>query len=139
VAVLGVDFDPEAVARCKSLGVPTHYGDAEDPEFPAGLPLGRARWVVSTTPAREVNLALLHALRHHGYAGRVALTAHFLQDRDVLERSGADLVLLPYADAADQAVDLLTEPGVRSERAAADRGDAPSAVDPNAEIDASRA
>jgi hypothetical protein len=111
VAVLGVDFDPEAVARCRNLGVPTHYGDAEDPEFPAGLPLSRARWVVSTTPVREVNMALLHALRHHGYTGKVALTAHSVIDRDLLDRSGADLVLLPYADAADQAVDLLTEPG----------------------------
>lgn len=111
VAVLGVDFDPEAVARSRSLGIPTHYGDAEDPEFPAGLPLDRARWVVSTTPVREVNLALLHALRHHRYAGKVALTAHSVIDRDLLDQSGADLVLVPYADAADQAVDLLTESG----------------------------
>jgi hypothetical protein len=111
VAVLGVDFDPEAVARSRSLGIPTHYGDAEDPEFPAGLPLGRARWVVSTTPVREVNLALLHALRHHRYPGKVALTAHSVIDRDLLDQSGADLVLVPYADAADQAVDLLTESG----------------------------
>lgn len=108
VTVLGVDFDPEAVARSRSLGILTHYGDAEDPEFPAGLPLGRARWVVSTTPVREVNLALLHALRHHGYTGKVALTAHSVIDRDFLDRSGADLVLLPFADAADQAADLLT-------------------------------
>jgi Kef-type K+ transport system membrane component KefB len=116
VAVLGVDFDPEAVARCRRLGVPTHYGDAEDPEFPAGLPLGRARWVVSTTPVREVNMALLHALRHHGYTGKVALTAHSVIDRDLLDQSGVDLVLLPYADAADQAVDLLTESGPRAAR-----------------------
>jgi hypothetical protein len=130
VAVLGVDFDPEAVARCRSLGIPTHYGDAEDPEFPAGLPLAQARWVISTTPVRDVNTALLHALRHHRYPGKVALTAHSVIDRDLLEQSGADLVLLPYADAADQAVDLLTEPGARSQRTAAD-GDG--------EIDPSRA
>jgi Kef-type K+ transport system membrane component KefB len=139
VGVLGVDFDPEAVARCRSLGVPTHYGDAEDPEFPAGLPLSRARWVLSTSPAREVNLALLHALRHHGYTGKVAVTTHSALDREVLEQNGADLVLLPYADAADQAVDLLTEPGARRARPASDRADAPPAVGPDAEIDPSRA
>lgn len=109
-AVLGVDFDPEAVARSRASGIPTHYGDAEDPEFPSSLPLDRVRWVVNTTPEREVNLALLHALRHHGYAGNVALTAHSETDRDFLARSGADLVLLPFADAADQATDLLIEP-----------------------------
>ncbi|MFZ5875620.1 MAG: cation:proton antiporter [Nitrospirota bacterium] len=129
-AVLGVDFDPEAVARCRSLGVPTHYGDAEDPEFPAGLPLARTRWVVSTTPARDVNMELLQSLRHHRYAGKVALTAHSVIDKDLLERSGADLVLLPYADAADQAVDLLTEPGASAQRPATER---------DAEIDASPA
>jgi Kef-type K+ transport system membrane component KefB len=138
-AVLGVDFDPEAVARCRSLGVPTHYGDAEDPEFPAHLPLARARWVVSTTPVREVNMALLHALRHHRFPGKVALTAHSAIDRDLLDQSGADLVLLPYADAADQAVDLLTEPGARPEHLATDRDDGPPAIDPDAEIGASRA
>jgi Trk K+ transport system NAD-binding subunit len=139
VAVLGVDFDPEAVARSRSLGVPTHYGDAEDPEFPAGLPLARARWVISTTPVRDVNTALLHALRHHHYPGKVALTAHSAIDRDLLEQSGADLVLVPYADAADQAVDLVTEPGVRAERPAAGSDDRPPTVDPDAELGASRA
>jgi hypothetical protein len=69
----------------------------------------------------------------------VAVTAHFAPDRDALERSGADLVLLPYADAADQAVDLLIEPGVRPERPPADRDEGPPAIDPDAEIDASRA
>ncbi len=108
VEVLGVDFDPEAVARSRGSGIPTHYGDAEDPEFPSSIPLSRARWVVSTTPVRDVNLALLKALRHHGYTGKVALTAHSVVDRDFLIRTGADLVLLPFADAADQAADLLT-------------------------------
>ncbi|MFZ5863821.1 MAG: cation:proton antiporter [Nitrospirota bacterium] len=139
VMVLGVDFDPEAVARCRSVGVPTHYGDAEDPEFPAGLPLARARWVISTTPVREVNLALLHALRHHRYPGKVALTAHSAIDRDILDQSGADLVLVPYADAADQAVDLLTDPGVNPDRSAADHDDGSPPVHPDAEVDTGRA
>jgi Trk K+ transport system NAD-binding subunit len=95
--------------------------------------------VVSTTPVREVNMALLHALRHHRYAGKVALTAHTVADRDLLDQSGADLVLVPYADAADQAVDLLTEPGARPEHLATDREDGPSATDPGAELGASRA
>jgi Trk K+ transport system NAD-binding subunit len=86
--------------------------------------------VVSTTPARDVNTALLDALRHHRYPGKVAVTAHSVIDKDALERTGAHLVLLPYADAADQAVDLLTEPGASAQRPAPER---------DAEIDASPA
>ncbi|MBS3956863.1 MAG: cation:proton antiporter [Clostridiales bacterium] len=106
--VLGVDFDPAAIREARSRGVPTQYGDADDPELTGTLPLGQARWIVSTTPVMDVNLSLLHALRVHGYQGKVALTAHSDAEAEKLKASGADLVLLPFVDAADQAVDLLT-------------------------------
>ena len=110
LSVLGVDFDPEAVRAWHQQNLPAHYGDAEDPEFPATLPLEQARWVVCAIPQREVNLALLHALRHHGYAGQVALTAHTMRDAERLRAAGADAVLLPFADAAERAVELLARP-----------------------------
>jgi Kef-type K+ transport system membrane component KefB len=102
--LLGVDFDPQAVADWRSRGWPARYGDAEDPEFPASLPLGRAKWVVSTMPERDVNLALLHALRDQGYKGKVALAAHTTPDAELLREAGADRVLLPFSDAAERAV-----------------------------------
>lgn len=105
--VLGVDFDPEAVRVWHRDHLPARYGDAEDPEFPATLPLEHAQWVVCAIPQRHVNLALLNALRHHGYAGQVALTAHTTQDAERLRAAGADVVLLPFADAAERAVELL--------------------------------
>lgn len=43
--VLGVDFDPQAVSDWRKKGHPAQYGDAEDPEFHATLPLHQARWV----------------------------------------------------------------------------------------------
>ncbi len=107
-AVLGVDFDPEVVADCHAQGWPTHYGDAEDPELPASLPLSRARWIVSAIPGFQINLTLMQTLRARGYAGRLALTAHTIREADLLKRSGADVVLLPFADAAERAVELLT-------------------------------
>jgi Kef-type K+ transport system membrane component KefB len=105
--VLGVDFDPEVVRAHRQEGVWVRYGDAEDPELFATLPVGRARWVMSSIPQRAINLALLHALRHQGYRGRIAVTTHTPNTTKVLQAAGADLVLLPFADAADQAVDLL--------------------------------
>lgn len=105
--VLGVDFDPEAVRARRQEGVWVRYGDAEDSESFATLPLGRARWVMSSIPQHAINLALLHALRQHGYRGRIAVTTHTPVTTKVLQAAGADLVLLPFADAANEAVDLL--------------------------------
>lgn len=105
--VLGVDFDPEAVRTHRQEGVWVRYGNAEDPELLATLPLNRARWVMSSIPQRAINLALLHALRHHGYRGRIAVTTHTPNTTKVLQAAGADLVLLPFADAANEVVDLL--------------------------------
>jgi len=108
LVVLGVDFDPQVVARCQRLGFAVHYGDAEDPEFPAMLPMKGCRWVLSTIVVPDVNLTLLHALRHHGYTGLVAVTATTVEEQTALERAGAHLVLVPYADEAERAVEVVT-------------------------------
>ncbi len=105
--VLGVDFDPDLVRRQEGHGYAVRYGDAEGPEFIATLPLGEARWVLSSLREMPVNLALLHGLRDSGYKGHVAVTAHTASDAEKLKQAGADRVLIPYADAAAEAVDNL--------------------------------
>ena len=107
ISLLGVDFDPEAIERWREQELPVHYGDAEDPEFPAALPLGEAKWVVSSVPDRTVNLVLLDALNRQGYKGKTAVTARTPEDGDALEKAGADAVFRPYADAADRAAEVL--------------------------------
>lgn len=104
---LGVDFDPETVRLLQRDGHAIRYGDAEDPEFLGSLPLGRVKLVISTAHERQVNLALLQGLRHHGYRGRVAVTAHNRHDAELLRQAGADMVLQPFADAAKEGVDRL--------------------------------
>ncbi|MCF6354613.1 MAG: cation:proton antiporter [Candidatus Polarisedimenticolaceae bacterium] len=105
--VLGVDFDPNLIRQQEENGYEVRYGDAENPEFLASLPLGRARWVLSSLRETPVNLALLHGLRDHGYKGRVAVTAHAAAAAGQLKQAGADQVLMPYVDAATEAVDSL--------------------------------
>ncbi len=114
--VLGMDFDPEVVAHWQAQEWPAHYGDAEDPDLLASLPLSRVRWIVSTIPAHEANTTLMHVLRSHGYEGYVALTAHTLREADLLKQSGADMVLLPFADAAERAVELLVPTDLAEKR-----------------------
>ncbi|MFN3651901.1 MAG: cation:proton antiporter [Armatimonadota bacterium] len=108
VRLLGVDFDPEAVRAWDEREFPAQYGDAEDPEFAAHLPLSQARMVISTVPLLNTNLTLLRGLRGIGYEGLVVLTAHTPEDAEELKHGGADLVLLPFVDAAEQAVEMLS-------------------------------
>ena len=106
-AVLGVDFDPERVRFWQQRGLATLYGDLEDVELFPALPLADAQWVVSTIPDRDKSLVLLHVLEHNGYRGRTALTSDSMQHRKFLLDAGADVVLLPFRDAAAEAADIL--------------------------------
>lgn len=105
--VLSVDYNPDLARSGDVTGHPVLYGDAEDPEFIASLPLARTRWVVSTVRERHISQALIHTLRSLGYSGRTAVTAHGPAEVDRLEQAGADLVMVPFVDAAREAVNRL--------------------------------
>lgn len=113
IGVLGADFSPQAVRRWRELGLATHFGDATDPEFVAELPLTRVLWVVSTIPIHPTGLShedtratLIQLTRTSGFRGRIAVTSHHARDTEELFASGADIVLEPFQDAADRAVEL---------------------------------
>ena len=106
--VLAVDFDPRVVEAARADGHLALYGDAEDPELPAALPLKGVRWIVCTVRRPEVGLGILHALDHHGYSGHVALSAHRPEEADELRTRGAHHVLRPYEAAAADALAMLT-------------------------------
>ena len=107
VDVLAVDFDPVALSQWAEDGARVMYADVEDPQLPSILPLPTSGWIVSTIRHTDTNLALLHALRDHGFEGQVAVATHHDEDADRLQEAGADRVLVPYAFAADEAVELV--------------------------------
>jgi Kef-type K+ transport system membrane component KefB/Trk K+ transport system NAD-binding subunit len=106
--VIGVDFDPEALAHWRGEGVPVVYGDAGDPDLVDHLPLTGVNWIVSTAREIETSRVLLQHLRERDFGGRIAVTARTADEGDELRLAGADLLLRPYADAAEQAADALT-------------------------------
>ncbi|MFN4282879.1 MAG: cation:proton antiporter [Alphaproteobacteria bacterium] len=113
--VLGVDFNPLAVRRWRRLGLDAEFGDVSDPEFMAALPLAGAKWIGSTVPVHptgvshdDSRMTLFQIARAAGYDGRIAVTSHSESDSAEMLASGADIVLQPFQDAADRAVDLLT-------------------------------
>jgi Kef-type K+ transport system membrane component KefB len=112
--VLGIDFNPEVIRTWDEPDIQVIYGDATDPEFTGSLPLGSARWAVSAVPEHQTGvthedprIALIQALRFHGFAGKVAVASPRAIDVERLHEAGADLVFLPLQDAADQAVALM--------------------------------
>lgn len=106
--VIGVDFDPQVLARWRAEGVPVLYGDAGDPELFDHLPLGGVNWVVSTAADVETSRILLRHLQERGFRGKVAVACRTADEIDTLRLDGADLLLRPFSDAAEQAADALT-------------------------------
>ncbi len=109
VAAIGVDFDPEAVRALQARGLPVVFGDGEDPEFLASLPLAGARWAVSTLPQAESNRALLHALHEARFAGQVAAAVRDPAQTRLFEGAGVPLILNAFEDAADHAARRLAQ------------------------------
>ncbi len=114
IAALGVDFNPLAVRRWRELGLNAEFGDATDSEFIASLPIPEAEWIVSTVPIHptglsyeDVQTTLIQITRSAAYRGRIAVTSHSAKDTALLVRAGADIVLEPFQDAADRAVEIL--------------------------------
>jgi Kef-type K+ transport system membrane component KefB len=112
--VLGVDFSPEAARHARAQGYDVLFGDATDPEFLAHLPLRSAKWLVLAVPEHDTGVthddprrALLRTARDLGFEGRVAVAAHRVSSVDTLSRDGADLVLMPYRDAAVAAAGMI--------------------------------
>ncbi|WP_439546091.1 cation:proton antiporter [Sandarakinorhabdus sp.] len=114
IRVLGVDFNPGAVRRWRELGLEAEFGDVTDPEFINELPLAKAGWLVSTIPIHVTGLShedaratLIQLARTSGFQGQIAVTSHNSQETAAMLAIGADIVLEPFQDAADRAVDML--------------------------------
>jgi Kef-type K+ transport system membrane component KefB len=116
VRILAVDFNPGEVRKWRRSGVDAIYGDASDHEFLAWLPLGEAKWVIAALPQHDVGLthhdpreSLIEALRERRFSGRLAVAAQQASEAEALLARGADVVLMPFHDAADRAIERLLD------------------------------
>lgn len=107
--VIGVDFNPDLIRYHAYTGYEIRYGNAEDSEFLNSLPLKKVRWIVSSVRDRNINHTLLHGLLQQGYSGQTAFSSHSERDARSLKQAGADFVVIPYAEVAQEVVDRLLE------------------------------
>jgi Kef-type K+ transport system membrane component KefB len=114
--VLGVDFNPVAVQHARGAGFSAVFGDATDPDFLTQLPLSGVSWAVCAVPEHDTGVthddprrALLRSLKDLDFGGRIAVAANHRQSAQRLDDAGADLVLMPFRDAAVQAAQLVLD------------------------------
>ena len=101
INMIGIDFDPQQVRFWQQQGIAALYGDVEDPELPARLPLDTARYVISSLGDVQANIALIKYIKASGYKGIIAVTAHRPGDAVRLKETDASMILSPFVDAAE--------------------------------------
>jgi voltage-gated potassium channel Kch len=109
VRVLGVDFDPEVVARLRRQTLDACFGDAEDENFLESLPLAAAKWIVTSLPGTESTRSLLGAIAAAGAGACVSAVARDAQHQRSLHAAGLQHIINPFHDAADHAAQFIAE------------------------------
>lgn len=114
--ILAVDFNPEEIRRLRRGGFDAVYGDASDQDFVSNLDLRGVKWVIAALPHHQVGFThedprttLIDGLKFLHYEGKIAVTTHHTHEVEPLKAKGADLVLLLFVDAAEQAVDRIKQ------------------------------
>ncbi len=113
--VLGVDFDPEVVGEQRRQGLSVHFGDSQDVDFLATLPLATHTWAISTLPDLQSNRALLHALCLHHPEGQVAIVVRDEQQAQHLSNLNSATLLYPFRDAVEIVAKQLCQHLARTE------------------------
>ncbi|MEX1012118.1 MAG: cation:proton antiporter family protein [Waddliaceae bacterium] len=114
--VLGIDYDPIAVKRWQSLGFDSLFGDVSDYESLMKLSLVGVKFVISAIPYNRMQLmqedpqqVLIESLKRRNYGGKIVVSAQNYEESESLKGKGADMVILPFYDAAERAVEKLKE------------------------------
>lgn len=108
ISVTGVDFDPSISSIGKEENLTYHFGDLEDPSLVEHLPTDTAVWIISTVSSHEVNLEFLNNMKETEFPGQYAVLAGDQEEAVELKEAGVALVLMPYTDAADRIVELVS-------------------------------
>lgn len=107
-SVMVVDFDPDIVAKLQNEGVKAEYGDADDPELPAMLPLKNTRQIISTATNADTNHRLLKFLQENKYEGKITIVAYSNEEEKSFKDAGAHTILRPFKDAAEVIIENLS-------------------------------
>lgn len=106
---VGLDADPEKVARHQNKGRKVLYGDAEDPELWERLDLTGLKAVVLALPDLEAKVLAARWLKERGFKGILAATSFHLEEDPVLEAAGVTLLFHPFREAGERLAEKVLE------------------------------
>jgi glutathione-regulated potassium-efflux system ancillary protein KefC len=98
---VGIDADPDAVAKHAAAGLNVVQGSATDADFWQRLHLkdGHIKLVLLAMPQASENIFAAEHLRKFGFEGTVGAIAKFEDDEEGLRAAGVHLVFNLYAEA----------------------------------------
>ncbi|EPC03964.1 hypothetical protein L861_01290 [Litchfieldella anticariensis FP35 = DSM 16096] len=97
--VIGLDADPNKVARHKEAGRNVVYADAEDIGFWHGVDISRIKAVILAMPDIEGKLIAARQLRKFGFTGPIVAQTMFDDESEKLLEAGANETYLTMAGA----------------------------------------
>lgn len=111
LSTLVVDFDPTVIASLQQRGIRCRYGDAGDNEFIDELDLKHARLVISTIPDEATNRFILEKTMSANPKASVIVTAHTVDEANLLYEDGAAYVIMPHYLGGNRAAMILEKIG----------------------------
>lgn len=97
--VLGVDNDAIVLEQHKQQGRKVIQGDATDAEFWENLSTEKVRVILLDMPKPEENLFAFQQLEANGFKGKVAATAKYDDQVEMLKAAGLDAAFNIYGEA----------------------------------------
>lgn len=91
-----VDFNPDIISDLGKLGIPSLYGDMQDPDLLQDLPLEKIKLAISTIPDFETNAILIENIRMVNSNAIIIVRAHQINEALDLYKEGANYVLTPH-------------------------------------------
>lgn len=100
VPTVVVDLNMETISQLRSAGQSAIFGDASNQSILEQAGVANASHLVVTVPDASVRAAIVAAGRSFSQHLRIVVRAHFLKERDDLERGGANMAVFDEAEAA---------------------------------------
>ncbi len=104
-----VDYNPDSISKLKHRGIPAFFGDAADVEFLDGLPLEKAKMVVSTIPEADDQKTLIQHIRRENKKAIIVANLYHNTHLDDLYEEGANYVMMPHLLGGQWIADVLKD------------------------------
>ncbi|GBD34412.1 Inner membrane protein YbaL [bacterium HR35] len=107
--ILIIDFNPEIIKNLKEQGFGAIYGDASEVDLLEELDVKKIKWIISTIPDFQTNLFLIKYFKDKNKNLKIYSVASREEERNELEKSGADFVFIPYTLGGEYLANILKQ------------------------------